>query len=506
MQDVKKIAEGLHHLEKAVVPFLKDNVSVSDLIAKTGLKDIEVMRALHWLGNKGLISVDNIESEFVDLGANGKDFLKNKLPERRLIDAIKNHELSVDDVSNTAGLGREEVNAVIGVLRKDGLIDIKKDKDLMLSLTNKGREFVNKDLPQEVFLKKNFPVALSDLSSSDKILLSDLKKRRDFVVVGFRKETSVKINSLCKDIQKIDLSKFDLIDKITSNVILSGEWKNKSFRRFDVLADVPKVYGGKRHFVKQAMLYAKKVWLEMGFKEMQGPLLQTSFWNFDALFTAQDHPVRDMQDTFFIKDPGNGSLPDKSLVKKVQLSHESGWGYKWNSAEAGKNVLRTHTTVLSAHVLAELKKTELPAKFFSVGRCFRNEAVDWSHLAEFNQTEGIVVDPNANFRHLFGYLKEFFSKMGFPKARFRPAHFPYTEPSVEIDVFHPVHKKWVELGGAGIFRPEVVVPLLGEDIPVLAWGPGFDRIILDYYKIVDIRDLYRNDVKYLRETKAWLRY
>jgi len=168
-------------------------------------------------------------------------------------------------------------------------------------------------------------------------------------------------------------------------------------------------------------------------------------------------------------------------------------------------VLRTHTTILSAKTLSQLKKADLPAKFFALGKNFRNEALDWKHLFEFNQTEGIVIDKNANFRHLLGYLKEFFKKMGFAKARFRPAYFPYTEPSVEIDVFHPVKKEWVELGGAGMFRPEVVVPLLGENIPVLAWGPGFDRLILDNYNITDIRDLYKNDLKQLREMRAWLK-
>jgi phenylalanyl-tRNA synthetase alpha chain len=131
--------------------------------------------------------------------------------------------------------------------------------------------------------------------------------------------------------------------------------------------------------------------------------------------------------------------------------------------------------------------------------------LDWCHLFEFNQTEGIVIDENANFKHLLGYLKRFFAKLGFPQARFRPAYFPYTEPSIEIDVFHPVHKEWVELGGAGMFRPEVVEPLLGEAVPVLAWGPGFDRIMMEYYKITDLRDLYKNDLSQLRGMRQWMR-
>ena len=170
--------------------------------------------------------------------------------------------------------------------------------------------------------------------------------------------------------------------------------------------------------------------------------------------------------------------------------------------------MRTHTTCLSAKTLYELSKLpkeQRRGKFFAIGKCFRNETVDWKHGFEFNQTEGIVIDKDANFQNLLGYLKEFFKKMGFPKVRFRPHYFPYTEPSVEIDAWHPVRNEWIELGGAGIFRPEVTIALLGEWIPVLAWGPGFDRIIMDYYNIHDIRELYKNDVKKLREIKMWMR-
>ena len=159
---------------------------------------------------------------------------------------------------------------------------------------------------------------------------------------------------------------------------------------------------------------------------------------------------------------------------------------------------------MSAQTLASLEEDKLPVKYFSVGKCFRNETIDWAHLAEFLQTEGIVIDKDANFRNLLGYLKEFFKKMGFEKARFRPAYFPYTTHSTEVEVFHPIHKKWIELGGAGIFRPEVVVPLLGKDIPVLAWGLGLERMIIDYYHLTDLRDIYKNDLKQLKEMKPWM--
>jgi len=139
-----------------------------------------------------------------------------------------------------------------------------------------------------------------------------------------------------------------------------------------------------------------------------------------------------------------------------------------------------------------------------VGKCFRNETVDWNHGFEFNQTDGIVVDENVNFRNLLGYLKQFAEKMGFKKVRFRPAYFPYTEPSVEGDVWDEERKEWVEVLAAGIFRPEVTEPLFGKPIPVLAWGPGFDRMLMKFYGIKDMRELYKNNLTKLRKIKFWI--
>ncbi len=245
---------------------------------------------------------------------------------------------------------------------------------------------------------------------------------------------------------------------------------------------------------------------------MRGNFVDTEFWNFDCLYVPQDHPAREMQDTFYMKNPHLGDLPEWA-EERIGKTHEQGtskswlsWGGKWSPDMARQLVLRTHTTVLSARTLVYLRENgKIPGKYFSVGRVFRNEAIDWSHLSEFDQCEGIVVDPDVTFRHLLGYLKIFFNKLGYPEARFRPAYFPYTEPSVEIEVYHPVKRKWVELGGAGVFRPEVTEPLLGEDIPVLAWGPGLSRMVFIDFDLKDIRRLYANDLEVLRKIKLWQR-
>jgi len=509
--DIKKIINSLHPLERTVLPVLKKYTSLNDIIKETNLKEVEVMRALQWLQNKNIIKIKEDIKEMVELGELGKRYSKQGLPEMNFLKSIKGM-MPLEEVVNKSKIKKDEVNISIGTLKSKAAINvIKKGNKLYIEISEQGKKLSEKELLEEQFLKKQFPVEIKTLKDEEKFALENLKKRKNIVKITLSKIKNAELTDFGKKLISLKIKTKDTIDTLTPKMLKTGTWKQKEFRGYDLKINVPKIYGGKRHFVKDAIDYIRKIMVGFGFKEMKGPLLQTSFWNFDALFTAQDHPVRELQDTFYIKDPEFGKLPNKSLVNKVKQAHEKGiagsigWQYKWNEKEARKNVLRTHTTVLSARTLAEIKKSDLPAKFFAIGRCFRNETLDWAHLFEFNQFEGIVIG-DVNFRDHIGFLREFFKRLGFEKARFRPAYFPYTEMSLEIDVFHPVHKKWIELGGTGILRPEVVVPLLGEDIPVLAWGPGFDRIIMDYYNINDMRDLYKNNLKKIREAKSFIKY
>lgn len=503
MDNLQEIVDSLHPLERNILPFLKKSVGFRELVEKTKLKEVNVLRALQWLQSKKIVVIKEEARGIVSLGGNGEEALKKGLPERRILN-ILDKDLSLSDIEKKAKLDKNEFNIGIGVLKKKDLINV---KDKIVSLNVRGKKSKKKEFFEEIFLKK-LPIDSSKLNEEDKIVLNQIKKRKDLVNIDLVKERVIELTDLGNKISKIKIDK-DLIEEVTRKVILSKEWSKKKFRAYNLDSFAPRVYPGKRHFVNQAVEYIKKVWLEMGFKEMKGNLIQTSFWNFDALFTAQDHPVRDMQDTFFIKKL-NGKLPkDERIVNRVKMVHENGgstgslgWGCKWDPKEALKLVMRTHTTCLSVKTLSELK--DFPAKFFNVGKVFRNETVDWSHLFEFYQVEGIVVDPNANFKHLLGYLKQYYKKLGYDDVKFRPAYFPYTEMSVEPLVYDKEHKKWIELGGAGIFRPEVVVPLLGKDIPVLAWGQGLERAITNYYDIKSLKEIYENDLKQLREKKVWL--
>ncbi len=256
---------------------------------------------------------------------------------------------------------------------------------------------------------------------------------------------------------------------------------------------------GIRHPLSVISARIKQIFAELGFEEMEGSIIQSSFWNFDALFQPQDHPARELADTFYLEGE-TGLPPDKKLVERVKKAHEAGWKYSWQEAEAKRLVLRTHTTALSAQYLERLTGKNEPKKYFAIGRVFRNEATDYKHLAEFQQVEGIVAWEGATFRDLLGLLKEFYRKLGFEKIRFRPSFFPYTEPSLEIEVFFEPRKQWLELGGAGIFRPEVSKPLAGI-YPVLAWGVSLERPLMLLLGMEDVREFYRNDLDFLKKKR-----
>lgn len=503
--DVKRILQSLSPNELKILPYIEEKDLVS-ICKKSNLDKTSVIRALEFLKNKNIVELAYNKEKIIDLGVNGILYKRKGLPERRLLNLLEEKRIIIlDDALKQSKLSEDEFRASIGSLKKKSLIDIKNGRIIL----NLGNHEIARKMPEEIFIE-NLPLNLDSLPKEESETFKDLQKRRNIVKIAEENHVRIKVTEKGKGLINSRIKSENLIEQLTPDIIKSEKlWKGKKFRTYDIVSPVPAINGGKRHFVNQAADYARRAWTDMGFKEMSGDMIVSSFWNFDALFQPQDHPARELADTFFINK--KSALPEKELVKRIKESHEKGvdgskgWQYQWSEEEARKYILRTHTTSLSAQTLSKLKVNELPQKFFALGKCFRNETVDWSHGFEFNQTEGIVVDKNANFRHLLGYLKQFFMKMGFEKIRFRPSYFPYTEPSVEIDVWHPERKIWLELGGAGMFRPEVTIPLLGENIPVLAWGPGFDRMIMNYYEIKDLREVYKNDLEMLRKIKFWMK-
>ncbi len=490
-----KTIDSLSNIERAIIPYL-DN-KIDEIVKKSNLDKTTVLRALGFLESKGFIKIEQKITKTVDLAVNGLHYKKNHLPERKLLISIEeNNNKTLEEIKEFSKLSENEFRAALGALKKKALINLDNGKVKISA----SKEECSKKFPEEILIEK-IPIELEKLSEKDKIAFESLKSRKEIIEIIETKEISFTLTETGKNIAGKKISS-DLIEEVTPEIIKS--WSgNKKFRHYDFKIKMPSLYGGKKHFVNQSIEQGKKIWLELGFKEMTGDYTVNGFWNFDTLFTAQDHPVREMQDTFFIKGV-EGKLPNQKLVESIKKAHEEGvngskgWRYNWNEKDSKKVMLRTHTTCLSSKKLSNLKKQDLPAKFFSVNKVFRNETLDWKHGFEFNQAEGIVIDPNANFRHLIGYLKEFAKKMGYNKIRIQPSYFPYTEPSLEGSIWNEDRKEWVEVLAAGIFRPEVTVPLLGTAMPVLAWGPGFDRLMTEAHKIKDLRELYKNDIDYLR--------
>ena len=295
------------------------------------------------------------------------------------------------------------------------------------------------------------------------------------------------------------------VNLLTGEMLADGSWREVDFRPYDMSLDTEPAFPGKVHPFRRVLEQTRRVFLEMGFEEIVSPFVESGFWDFDALFQPQDHPAREMQDTFYIKRPATCELPPTEVVERVRATHQDGgdtgglgWGYTWDEALARKPVLRTHTTAATVRALAD--NPNPPRKVFCVGKVFRRETVDYKHLPVFYQVDGIIIDEHASFASLLGTLEAFYRKMGFDKFEFRPAFFPYTEPSVEIFVWFESKQDWVEMGGAGVFRPEVTKPL-GCDVPVLAWGLGLERLAMFRHELTDIRQIYVADLQWLKEAE-----
>jgi phenylalanyl-tRNA synthetase alpha chain len=290
---------------------------------------------------------------------------------------------------------------------------------------------------------------------------------------------------------------------LTPEDLESGAWREIKLRPYDVTLAAKDIYPAKIHPLRKIIEQTRRAFLEMGFTEVVSPMVESAFWNFDALFQPQDHPARDMQDTFYMREPAEAPLPGEKVVEPVRRTHEDGWetgsegwGYKWSPERSKQVVLRTHTTAATIRALAANPKP--PGKFFCVGWTYRNETISFKHLPVFHQVDGIVVDEEASLASLMGTLQEFYSKMGFGRVKFKPAFYPYTEPSVDVVVYMESRQKWLEMGGAGIFRPEVTLPL-GCRWPVLAWGLGIERLAMLRFGLSDIRELYGTNLDALQE-------
>jgi phenylalanyl-tRNA synthetase alpha chain len=469
------MSKVLHPIEHKIIKTLKEipDISHDDLSKNAQLTIDQVRRGVEWLKYKNLVEVHESEVTFASLGENGKEAAEKGLPERRLVNHLAKHKVCSFESARTA-VSEDEFNAAISNARQNGWIEISKGQTsniitLKDNITNSPEEELLSILSNKI------PVS----EIKNKSALESLKKRPNFILLDSIKTTVINLTKQGLDTQVslTDTSAFDATLTI------------------DVEAPAPEVFAARSHPLQDVINEVREIFVSLGFTEISGNLTQSSFWNFDALFTPQDHPAREMQDTFYIKDTSANKVATAHQISKVSESHKRGWHYDWKLDEAKRMVLRTHTTCVTIKHLADNKPND--ARIFSVGRVFRNEKVSYKHLVEFNQVEGVVVGKNVTLRDLMGLQREFYYKMGLKKVKFWPTFFPYTEPSLQSMVYNEKLDSWVELFGMGIFRPEVTKPL-GITNPVLAWGGGIERIAMLKFALDDVRELYNNDLDWLR--------
>ena len=463
------MSQVLHDIEKKIIDSLqkKSEQTPEQLSESTELSIDQVRRGIEWLRLKEFANVIESSKVTVSLGRNGIDSLKNGLPERKLMDLIKDGSKSFEEVRKTlSGAG---FNAAIANAKKNGWVNIEKtDSGSTISTKEKPVE-----TPEEKLISLIGDKSIPEEKIENKLALKFLLQRPDYVLQNAEKS---KIISLTERASQIDTTLSDI-------------------GAIDVEADAALVYAARTHPLKDTIDEIREIFVKLGFSEIQGNLTQSSFWNFDALFTPQDHPARELQDTFYIENLKSQNQESSTQIKQISKSHSQNWHYDWKLSESQKMVLRTHTTCVTIKYLAEQKPDE--ARIFSLGRVFRNEKVSYKHLVEFNQIEGIVIGNNTTLRDLMGIQKEFYKQLGLTKIKFWPTFFPYTEPSLQTMVYNEKLGKWIELFGMGIFRPEVTKPL-GIDKPVLAWGGGIERIAMLKYELDDVREFYNNNLNWLR--------
>lgn len=472
--------------EEAVLGYLEKNEEISDsgqFASDNGIDHSEIVNVIKSLHGFRLVDAQDVKRERWVLTDEGKLYAAAGSPEVQLLLAIP-----------PEGISRAELQKKLDPsVFKIGNQQVMRNK------------WVEMDKESQKVFRKIFQVEdkvkdlLIQIQNEEKVEPQDIDalKKRKLITPQTWKGYTVRKGP--KYAPKRKKAATDL----TRENLQRGDWRELEFKEYNFNAKGQPTEGGHLHPLLKVRKQLQTIFLQMGFEEMPtNNYVESSFWNFDALFQPQQHPARDSHDTFFLQAPSTTKELPEDYVERVKHVHESGgygsrgYGYDWKRDEANKNLLRTHTTAVSSRMLYALaQKPFAPKKYFSIDRVFRNEAVDRTHLAEFHQIEGLVCDRGLTLGDLIGVLHDFFSRLGMSKLRFKPAYNPYTEPSMEIFSYHEGFGKWVEIGNSGMFRPEMLLPMgLPEDVRVIAWGLSLERPTMILYGIDNIRDLFGHKV------------
>ena len=496
--NLKQKAESLSAIEvKALKALgLQDFKGVEEIAGSAGLPIDSVRRALEWLREKGLVEVVEERDEKLVLTAIGKSSLRKALPERLFVEALVElgGKASLDEVYKKSQLNRPEFNVAMGIAKRNAWVSIRK------------APVEGKEEPMAM------PATMLELTGLEKELLEGkyglekaLKQVSEEGKAGNEKGLREALNRTLVEKERKAVKKASLSADGKKALSMVGSVKKRSY---NVQGAVPKIFVGKKQPYVQFLEQLREKLVRLGFREMKERLIVQEFYNFDTLFQPQNHPARSWTDTYQLKQPKFGKLPDKKVVEKVKAAHENGggtgsrgWGYKWSEEIASKLMPNAHGTTADTRQMIE--GVEIPGKYFVINRCYRPDVIDAKHLVEFNQFDGFIVGKGINFRHLIGILEKVAVEVGgAEEVKFFPDYYPFTEPSVQLSAKHP-KLGWIELAGGGVLRPEVVKPL-GIDVGAIAWGMGIDRLAMLKLGIKDIRYLFARDLNWLRKSRMVL--
>ncbi len=426
--------------------------------------------------------------------ARAENYLKVKLPETQLLNAVSRGAKTLQEVIKDTKMNGAEVNVALGIAIKNKLVITKKENNQLIIEKNTLEnpvEIVFEKISKNEKLDSHHQEYLKVLLERQLIALSEYEEiRHSITVLG--KQT-------IKDLKNSKTQ----ISQLTPTMLKDGSWKDADFRPYDLTTvATPMQTIAKKHPYKEFLNRIRYCLSGLGFREVDSSLIELEFWNMDALFMPQDHPAREIHDVFRISNPAVGQIADEKIYSKVYDAHlfggntgSTGWKYKMKKEISSRILARSHDTGISARELA--KNQNVPDRVFFISKAFRPDQIDWKHFIEFNQLGGYIADENITLSDLLGIL-ELFAKEVFnaKKVKFAPNYFPFTEPSVEIYADIP-GRGWSEVGGAGMFRPEML-SALGIEHPVAAWGLGIDRLAMLSIGANDIRQLHSQDLDFLK--------
>lgn len=514
--DVISILKNLHPLEIKVLTNLKEHakLSTSLLIERLKFKEGHANQAFSWLNMKNLVKeTSRIKHVFYELTDLGASYSKNGTPESRLITFLeKQKKIKLPDIITALGITFKEAGAAFSFLSKEGAVKMDEEKNVVFvgKVGSKKLETIE-NLLSKVVKNEDRILREDELTEEEKEVISSISKKRGASDVPFkileRDEILYEFTPFASEVSEA-LEKAGITGEeagqLTPEMLKNGSWKSKTFRAYNINLPPPRITLGRGNPYVDFLESVKDKLVGMGFEEFDGPLVETDFWNSDALFMPQFHAARDIHDVYYIKNPTHATSIEEPYLTRVSQIHKDGgetesrgWNYEFDKDFTRRLILRSQGTVLSAK---QLRNAKVPGKYFGIARCFRSDKVDATHLSDFYQTEGIVLGKDVNLKTLLGILKIFAVEIaGATEVKYVPGYFPFTEPSIEVHIKHPVIG-WFELGGSGIMRPEVT-KAMGIDVPVLAWGIGIDRMALMALKLNDLRELFTNDIESVRLRK-----